>query len=73
MDAKAAVKLGCFSRGGRSRLEVEAADHDFGDNGTLTPFSILLPQHNDLFISFAESKVTSDYIWDRIEENWPEW
>lgn len=73
MDAKAAVKLGCFSRGGRSRVEVEAADHDFGDNGTLTPFSILLPQHDDLFISFAESKITSDYMWDRIEENWSEW
>ena len=73
MDAKASVKLGSFSRGGQSRVEVEAADHDFGDKGSLTPFSILLPQHDDLFISFAESKVTSDYIWDRIEEHWPEW
>jgi hypothetical protein len=73
MDAKASVKLGSFSRGGQSRVEVEAADHDFGDKGSLTPFSILLPQHDDLFISFAESKVTSDYIWDRVEDCWPEW
>jgi len=73
MDAKASVKLGSFSRGGQSRVEVEAADHDFGDKGSLTPFSILLPQHDNLFVSFAESKVTSDYIWDRIEEHWPEW
>lgn len=73
MDAKAAVKLGSFSRGGHSRVEVEAADHDFGSHGSLTPFSILLPQYGDLFISFAESKVTSDYIWDRVEALWTEW
>jgi hypothetical protein len=73
LDAKASVKLGSFSRGGRSRVEVEAADHDFADNGSLTPFSILLPQYDDLLISFAESKITSDYIWDRIEEHWPGW
>jgi hypothetical protein len=73
MDAKASVKLGPFSRGGHSRVEVEAADHDFGNEGSLTPFSILLPQYDDLFISFAESKITSDYIWDRIEELWSEW
>ena len=73
MDAKASVKLGSFSRGGYSRVGVAAADHDFGSEGSLTPFSILLPQYGDLFISFAESKVTSDYIWDRVEEQWPEW
>lgn len=73
MDAKASVKLGPFSRGGHSRVEVEAADHDFGSKGSLTPFSILLPQYGDLFISFAESKITSDYIWDRMEELWPVW
>jgi hypothetical protein len=73
MDAKASVKLGSFSRGGHSRVEVEAADHDFGSEGSLTPFSILLPQYGDLFISFAESKITSDYIWDRIEEHWLAW
>jgi len=73
MDAKTSVKLGSFSRGGYSRVEVEAADHDFGDKGSLTPFSILLPQHDDLFISFAESKITSDYMWDRVEDHWPEW
>jgi len=73
MDAKASVKLGCFSRGGYSRVEVEAGDHDFGDKGSLTPFSILLPQHDALYISFAESKITSDYIWDRLEERWSEW
>ena len=73
MDAKATVKLGPFSRGGRSRVEVNASDHDFGNGATLTPHNILLPKHDELYISFAESKITSDYIWDRVEELWPEW
>jgi hypothetical protein len=73
MDAKASVKLGPFSRGGYSRVEVEAADHDFGSEGSLTPFSILLPQYSDSYISFSESKITSDYMWDRVEELWPQW
>ncbi len=72
MDAKAKVKLGPFSRGGRNRNKVEAADHDFGSTGALTPFNILLPKYDRLFISFAESKVTSDYMWDRVEELWPQ-
>ena len=71
MDAKATVKLGPFSRGGRNRNKIEAADHDFG-GGSLTPFNILLPKYDELFISFAESKVTSDYIWDRLDDLWPE-
>ena len=62
-----------LSKMGQSRVEVEAADHDFGDKGSFTPFSILLPQHDNLLISFAESKITSDYMWDRIEEQWSEW
>ena len=72
MDSKATVKLGPFSRGGRSRVDVNAADHDFG-GGSVTPHSILLPQYDELYISFSESKITSDYMWDRIVECWPEW
>jgi hypothetical protein len=71
MDAKAEVKLGPYSRRGYSRVKVEAADHDFESTGSLTPFSIFLPKYDDLFISFAESRITSDYIWDRIVELWP--
>ena len=70
MDAKAAVKLGPFSRRGRSREKVEAADHDFDSAGSVTPYSIFLPKHDELFISFG-LRITSDYIWDRVEELWP--
>ncbi len=72
MDAKAAVKLGPYSRGERTRIKVEAADHDFDSPGTLTPFSILLPKYDELFISFTASKITSDFIWDCVEALWPE-
>lgn len=71
MDAKATVKLGPFSRGGRSREKVEAADHDFDSAGTVTPYSIFLPKYDELFISFG-LRITSDFIWDRIEELWPD-
>ena len=72
MDAKAAVKIGAFSRGGESRVEVNARDHDFQPDAILTPFSLLLPQHDELLIFLAESKVTSDFIWDRLEDLWPQ-
>ena len=29
LDAKATIKLGMFSRKGRSRVEIKALDHDF--------------------------------------------
>jgi len=72
MDAKATVKIGAFSREGKSRVEVNALDHDFTPDAVLTPFSLLLPKHDELFIFMAESKVTSDFIWDRLEDLWPQ-
>ena len=43
MDAKATVKVGPFARGGNSRALVQAADHDFQPQGTVTPVGIFLP------------------------------
>ncbi|VAW36196.1 hypothetical protein MNBD_CHLOROFLEXI01-4181, partial [hydrothermal vent metagenome] len=42
-DAKAVVKIGDFSRGGKSRTIMKAADHDFKPSGKVTPYGILLP------------------------------
>lgn len=70
MDAKAAVKIGCFSRGGKSRLERKAWDHDFRPQTILTPFGILLPRFDDLSIFFTASAVTSDFIVDVFEHWW---
>jgi transposase len=72
IDAKAAVHVGPFSRRGRSRTKTEAADHDFKPEATLTPFGIFLPQYDDLWLYMACSKVTSDFIADRLEQWWQE-
>lgn len=70
MDAKAAVKIGLFSRGGKSRVKVKAADHDFRPDAVLTPFGILLPRYDDLYLYFTHSKLTSDFIVDVLEDWW---
>ena len=52
MDAKATVKIGPFSRRGKSRVETKAADHDFSDKNTptVTPVGIFLPDLDELFL-----------------------
>jgi transposase len=72
IDAKATVNIGPFSRRGRSRTKTKAADHDFKPEATLTPFGIFLPQYDDLWLYMARSKVTSDFIADRLEQWWQE-
>lgn len=70
IDAKAPVLIGPFSRGGRSRVGTEGADHDFRPWGKLTPFGIFLPDTKDLSFYFTDSKVTSDFMVDRLEQWW---
>ena len=70
IDAKATVPVGPFSRRGRSRTRTKAADHDFRPQTKLTPFGIFLPEHDDLWLYMAHSKVTSDFIADRLEQWW---
>ena len=49
MDAKATVKVGPFSRGGKSRVKVKAADHDFSEKNApkVTPVGIFLPKFDE--------------------------
>ena len=70
LDAKASVKIGLFSRGGRCWVRVEAADHDFKADAKLTPFGILLPRHGELSLYFARSALTSDFIVDMVQLWW---
>jgi transposase len=72
IDANATVVIGPFSRRGRSRTKTKAADHDFKPEATLTPFGIFLPEHDDLWLYMARSKITSDFIVDRLEQWWQE-
>ena len=70
LDAKATVKIGPFSRGGKNRVATEACDHDFSSSPKLTPYGILLPELDELFIYCTTSKVTSDFIVDVLENWW---
>jgi hypothetical protein len=70
MDAKAQVAIGDFSRGGRSRLEVNALDHDFKPDATLTPVGIFLPDYGETYLYFVCSKVTSDCLVDCLTQFW---
>ncbi len=70
LDAKATVKVGPFSRGGKSRVRVQAADHDFQPEATVTPVGIFLPASDELFIYQVTSKVTSDCLVDRLGQWW---
>jgi hypothetical protein len=70
LDAKAAVKVGPFARGGKSRVPTAAADHDFQPDALLTPVGILLPSLSELFVYGITSKVTSDCLADCVECWW---
>ncbi len=70
IDSKATVKVGPFSRGGTSRVAVQAADHDFQPEATVTPVGLFLPEYDELYLYGATSRVTSDCLVDRLEEWW---
>jgi len=67
IDTKDRVKLGNFSRNGKCRYLVEAADHDFGDK-FITPFGILDLTDNTVELKFTVSKVTADFMVDAIQD-----
>jgi len=70
LDAQATVKLRPFSRRGRSRVPVAAADHDFQPAGTVTPVGLLLPDLDERFLYAVTSRVTSDCLVDRLAQWW---
>jgi transposase len=72
IDAKATVVIGPFSRRGKGRTQAKGADHDFKPEATLTPFGIFVPQTDDLWLYMTRSKITSDFIVDRLEQWWQE-
>ncbi len=70
VDAKGTVLLALLSRGGFSRLEVKALDHDFRPDKKVTPVGVFLPQYNELYIFLVTGSVTSDAIVDCIDAVW---
>lgn len=70
LDAKATVLIGEYSRGGKNRLVVKAADHDFQPSEKLTPYGILLPDHDRTFLYFTSGPITSDFMVDCLCDCW---
>lgn len=68
LEAKAAVEIGPFARGGKSRVPVQAADHDFTPEATVTPVGLFLPELDEFFVDQLTSKVSSDCLVDRLEQ-----
>lgn len=51
-------------------MPTETDDHDFHPKTTVTPYGIFLPDLDELFLYFTESKATSDFIVDILEDFW---
>jgi hypothetical protein len=70
MDTNATLKVGPFARGGKSRVQTQAADHDFHPDATVSPVGILLVATDELFVYGVTSKVTSDCLADCLVAWW---
>ena len=70
LDCKATVSLGELSRGGKTRGDYRANDHDLGVKEKYIPCGIVDEDSGELFIGFGNSYKTSDFIVDRLEAWW---
>jgi transposase len=70
MDAKVALKVGEFDRGGKTRMPTHSLDHDFSSEATLIPYGIFVPRYNELFLFFVTSTLTADCIVDVLQDWW---
>jgi Rhodopirellula transposase DDE domain len=70
MDCKATVKLGPFSRGGKTRGEYKASDHDLGETEKYVPCGVLDEETAQLSVTFGSSAKTSDFIVDTLAAWW---
>ena len=70
IDWKATVKIGEFSRGGLTRGDNRARDHDLGGQEKSVPCGIVEEGSGELAITFGSSYKTSDFIVDTIEAKW---
>jgi hypothetical protein len=70
MDCKATVKIGPFSRGGHTRGEYKANDHDFECPEKYIPCGIVDEDTAQLSVTFGSSAKTSDFIVDTLTAWW---
>ena len=70
MDMKATVNIGDFSRGGSTRGDNRACDHDMTCDEKYTPCGIVDEETGQLHITFGSSYKTSDFLVDTFTEWW---
>lgn len=70
IDCKATVHLGDVSRGGLTRGDHKACDHDLGRKEKYIPCGIVEEDAGHLHITFGRSYKTSDCIVDALEAWW---
>src|SRR5262249_9931349 len=66
----ATVALGEVSRGGRTRGDHQACDHDMGLKEKYIPCGIVAEDRGQLHITFGSSSKTSDFVVDALEAWW---
>lgn len=64
------VNIGDYARGGKTRGNSLASDHDMGCEEKYIPCGILDEDTGALHISFGSSYKTSDFIVDTVEQWW---
>jgi hypothetical protein len=70
MDCKATVNIGDYARGGKTRANHQASDHDMGCTEKFIPCGIVDEDSGQLYINFGSSYKTSDFIVDTIQQWW---
>lgn len=70
VDCKATVKLGDLSRGGQTRGDHRALDHDLDWQEQYIPCGIVDEESAQLDMVFGSSYKTSDFIVDTLEAKW---
>jgi Rhodopirellula transposase DDE domain len=70
MDCKATVNLGEFSRGGQTRGENQALDHDFGAEEKYISCEIVDEDSGQCWFQFGSSYKTSDFMVDNLQIWW---
>jgi Rhodopirellula transposase DDE domain len=70
IDGKATVHIGDVSRGGRTRGDDEACEHDLGLKEKHIPCGIVEEDGGQLHITFGSAYKTSDGIVETLEAWW---
>jgi len=70
IDCKATVHIGDYSRGGLTRGDNQASDHDMGCKEKYVPCGIVDEDSAELTITFGSSYKTSDCIVDVLAAKW---